>query len=221
MTKTVVLASGGGTNFQTLIDAKARGELPDTELVGVISSSPDAYALTRAKAAGIPCHVVDKRDYRKMLDKNDRARTRFTNAIVKQLEKWDADLVVTAGFLYILTPQFAKKYSNRIINIHPSLLPSFGGKGCYGLHVHEKVLEYGVKVTGATAHFLTPETDEGPIIVQKAVEVLSGDTPESLQLRVMQDAEWQILPQAVALFCSGKLSIEGRIVTAKADSKTE
>jgi phosphoribosylglycinamide formyltransferase-1 len=200
MVRTTILVSGGGTNLQALIDAKSRGELPSTEFVGVIGTSPTAYALTRARNAGIPTFVVDIADYPGMHN-----REAFTDAIVDTLNELKAELVVTAGFLYITTPRLVDEYSGRIINIHPSLLPSFGGAGCYGIHVHEQALAHGVKVTGATAHFVTQEPDTGPIILQRAVEVLPNDTPQSLQLRVMQEAEWQILPQAVELFCSGKL----------------
>ncbi|MDR0819609.1 MAG: phosphoribosylglycinamide formyltransferase [Oscillospiraceae bacterium] len=255
MTRTAILVSGGGTNLQALIDAKQRGELPDTEFVGVISSSPDAYALERAKLADIPRYVVDIAEYSSpptppqrrgqvkdaLLSEGGQAkdtplseggqakdaplfeggrggvspRERFTDAIVDILNGIGAELVITAGFLYITTPRFVNEYSGRIINIHPSLLPAFGGAGCYGIHVHEKVLAYGVKVTGATTHFVTQEPDTGPIILQKAVEVLPEDTPETLQLRVMRQAEWRILPEAVALYCSGRLRVNGRIVTVE------
>jgi phosphoribosylglycinamide formyltransferase-1 len=205
MVKTAVLVSGGGTNLQALIDAKRRGELPDTEFVGVISSSPDAYAVTRAKEANIPVYIVDIADY-------EGNREGFTGEITDTLNSVGAELVITAGFLYITTPRFVNEYDGRIINIHPSLLPSFGGVGCYGIHVHEKALAYGVKITGATAHFVTQEPDTGPIILQDSVKVLDSDTPEALQRRVMERVERKILPEAVRLYCAGKLKIDGRIV---------
>jgi len=207
MTKTAILVSGGGTNLQALIDAKNRGELPETEFVGVISSSPRAYALKRAEAAGIACFVVDIAEYPDIADRDE-----FTDAVVDILNSLDVDLVVTATFLYIMRPRFADEYSRRIINIHPSLLPAFGGIGCFGIHVHEKALEYGVKVTGATAHFVTQEPDVGPIILQHTVEVMPDDTPEMLQLRVMEQAEWLILPEAVALYCTGRLRTIDNVV---------
>lgn len=202
-----VLVSGGGTNLQALIGARDRGELGGGELAAVISSRADAYALERAKNAGIPGYVVARRDY----DSN-RAMTR---ALVARLRELDIDLVVLAGFMHILTEEMVQAYPNAILNVHPALIPSFCGAGYYGLHVHEKALAYGVKVTGATVHFVNEEPDGGPIILQKAVDILPGDTPETLQRRVMEQAEWHILPQAVALFCQGRLSVEGRIVTIK------
>ena len=202
-----VLVSGGGTNLQALIDAQARGELGGGELAAVISSKADAYALERAKNAGIPGYVVARKDY----DSN-RA---MTQALVSRLKELNIDLVVLAGFMHILTEEMVQAYPNAILNVHPALIPSFCGAGYYGLHVHEKALAYGVKVTGATVHFVNEEPDGGPIILQKAVDILPGDTPEVLQRRVMEQAEWHILPQAVALFCQGRLSVEGRIVTIK------
>lgn len=204
MTKTAVLVSGGGTNLQALIDAKLFGLLPNCELTAVISSSPNAYALVRAQNANIPTYVIDKNSYPN--------RSALTDAIVKKLKELKIDLVVMAGFILVLTRQIFDEFPYRIINIHPSLIPSFCGDGHYGIHVHEKALEYGVKLTGATAHFVTYETDNGPIIIQKAVEVYEDDTPEVLQARVMREAEWEILPQAVGLFCDGRLTVEGRIV---------
>jgi len=198
MVKTAVLVSGGGTNLQALIDAQRNGKLPDTEFVGVISSSPEAYAITRAKDAGIPTYVVD-------IEKFSNDREGFTDKITDTLNSIDAQLVITAGFLYVTTPRFVNEYGGRIINVHPSLLPSFGGVGCYGIHVHEKVLAYGVKVTGATTHFVTQEPDTGPIIMQKAVNILPGDTPQLLQKRVMEQAEWIILPETIRLYCAGKI----------------
>ena len=183
-----VLVSGGGTNLQALIDAQGRGELVNGRISAVISSTPDAFALERAKNAGIP------------------ALTRLLRETV------GADLVVMAGFMTILTEELFQAYPNAVINIHPSLIPSFCGVGCYGLHVHEKALEYGVKISGATVHFVTEECDAGPIILQKAAEVLPGDTPEVLQRRIMEQCEWKLLPQAVSLFCQDRLKVEGRAV---------
>ena len=207
MTRIAVLVSGGGTNLQALIGARDRGELGGGELAAVISSKPAAYALERAKNAGIPCYVVARKDY----DSN-RA---MTQALVSKLKELDIGLVVLAGFMHILTEEMVQAYPNAILNVHPALIPSFCGAGYYGLHVHEKALAYGVKVTGATVHFVNEEPDGGPIVLQKAVDILPGDTPEVLQRRVMELAEWHILPQAVALFCQGRLSVEGRIVTIK------
>ena len=207
MTRIAVLVSGGGTNLQALIGARDRGELGGGELAAVISSKADAYALERAKNAGIPGYVVARKDY----DSN-RA---MTQALVSRLKELNIDLVVLAGFMHILTEEMVHAYPNAILNVHPALIPSFCGAGYYGLHVHEKALAYGVKVTGATVHFVNEEPDGGPIVLQKAVDILPGDTPEVLQRRVMEQAEWHILPQAVALFCQGRLSVEGRIVTIK------
>ena len=207
MTRIAVLVSGGGTNLQALIGARDWGELGGGELAAVISSKADAYALERAKNAGIPGYVVARKDY----DSN-RA---MTQALVAKLKELGIDLVVLAGFMHILTEEMVQAYPNAILNVHPALIPSFCGAGYYGLHVHEKALAYGVKVTGATVHFVNEEPDGGPIVLQKAVDILPGDTPEVLQRRVMEQAEWHILPQAVALFCQGRLSVEGRIVTIK------
>ncbi len=207
MTRIAVLVSGGGTNLQALIGARDRGELGGGELAAVISSKADAYALERAKNAGIPGYVVARKDY----DSN-RA---MTQALVAKLKELGIDLVVLAGFMHFLTEEMVQAYPNAILNVHPALIPSFCGAGYYGLHVHEKALAYGVKVTGATVHFVNEEPDGGPIVLQKAVDILPGDTPEVLQRRVMEQAEWHILPQAVALFCQGRLSVEGRIVTIK------
>ena len=207
MTRIAVLVSGGGTNLQALIGARDRGELGGGELAAVISSKADAYALERAKNAGIPGYVIARKDY----DSN-RA---MTQALVAKLKELGIDLVVLAGFMHILTEEMVQAYPNAILNVHPALIPSFCGAGYYGLHVHEKALAYGVKVTGATVHFVNEEPDGGPIVLQKAVDILPGDTPEVLQCRVMEQAEWVILPQAVALFCQGRLSVEGRIVTIK------
>lgn len=204
MKRIAVLVSGGGTNLQALIDAKARGEIPQGEFAAVISSSPNAYSLKRAEMAGIPSFVIDRKAY--------ASNREMTVSLTELLKKERIDLVVLAGFLYILTSELVNTYPNAIINVHPALIPSFCGEGCYGLHVHEKALEYGVKVSGATVHFVSEECDGGPIILQKAVPVEEGDTPEVLQRRIMEQAEWILLPKAVDLFCRDKLSVEGRRV---------
>ena len=199
-----VLVSGGGTNLQALIDAQGRGEIVNGSITAVISSSPDAYALERAKKAGIPGYVIDRQDY-----PSNRA---MTVALVDKLHELDIQLVVLAGFMTILTEEMVQAFPNAILNIHPALIPSFAGPGCYGLHVHEKALAYGVKLSGATVHFVSPECDGGPIVLQKAVEVLPDDTPEVLQRRIMEQCEWKLLPQAVSLFCQDRLAVEGRTV---------
>ena len=199
-----VLVSGGGTNLQALIDAQARGELINGEITAVISSNPGAYALERAAKAGIPGYVVARKEF--------PSSQAMTAALVEQLRALDIDLVVLAGFMVILTGEMVRAFPNAILNVHPALIPSFCGAGYYGLHVHEAALAYGVKLTGATVHFVNEEPDGGPIVLQKAVEILEGDTPEVLQRRVMEQAEWHILPQAVSLFCEGRLCVEGRIV---------
>ena len=204
MVRIAVLVSGGGTNLQALIDAQRRGEIPGGEITAVIASKPGVYALERAKKAGIPGHVVARSDYGSARD--------MTVALVEKLKALEIDLVVLAGFMTIITEEMVSAYPNAILNVHPALIPSFCGQGYYGLHVHEKALEYGVKVSGATVHFVSEECDGGPIVLQKAVYVEEGDTPEILQKRIMEQAEWVILPRAVALFCAGKLSVEGRIV---------
>ena len=199
-----VLVSGGGTNLQALIDAQARGEIVNGEIVLVISSTPSAHALERAAKAGIPSCVVARKEY--------PSNQAMTVALVDKLKEARIDLVVLAGFMVILTGEMVQAYPNAILNVHPALVPSFAGPGCYGLHVHEKALEYGVKLTGATVHFVSEECDGGPIVSQKAVEVLPDDTPEVLQRRVMEQCEWKLLPQAVSLFCQDRLSVEGRTV---------
>lgn len=204
MKRIAVLVSGGGTNLQALIDAQARGELTNGQIVAVLSSKEGAYALERAKAAGIPGYVVPRKAF--------PSNQAMTLALVDKLRELNIDLVVLAGFLHILTEEMVQAYPNAILNVHPALIPSFCGAGFYGLHVHEKALEYGVKVSGATVHFVTEEPDGGPIVLQQAVEVREGDTPEVLQKRIMEQAEWKILPQAVALFCQDRLKVEGRIV---------
>ena len=206
-TRIAVLVSGGGTNLQALIDAQSRGELGGGEIVAVISSKEGAYALERAAKAGIAGFVLP----RKSFDSN-RA---MTVALVEMLRKLDIQLVVLAGCMIIFTQELVDAYPNAIMNVHPALIPSFCGEGFYGLKVHEKALEYGVQLSGATVHFVSAECDGGPIIAQKAVAVEENDTPETLQKRIMEQAEWQLLPQAVSLFCQGRLSVEGRTVVVK------
>ncbi len=195
--KIAVLCSGGGTNFQALYDAQEAGLLPHGEIVLVLSDHAEAYALERARRAGIPVAVFDR--------KQVSCRAEREEGMLAALKASGAELVVLAGFLSILSPAFVSAYEGRILNIHPALLPSFGGEGFYGLRVHEAVLKAGVKVTGATVHFVTAACDAGPIIAQKAVEVKEGDTPETLQKRVMREAEWVIYPEAVEQVCK-KLS---------------
>lgn len=204
MKKIAVLVSGGGTNLQALLDAQSRGEIVGGEIVAVISNNPEAYALERAKKAGVAGYVLTREQYPTARD--------LTVALVEKLRELDIQLVVMAGFMTIVTEELLQSYANAIINIHPSLIPSFCGPGCFGLHVHEKALAYGVKVSGATVHFVTQECDAGPIIFQKTVEVLPDDTPEVLQRRIMEECEWKLLPKAVSLFCQDKLVVEGRKV---------
>ncbi len=201
MMNIAVLVSGGGTNLQALIDAEARGEIKNGKIVFVLSSNENAYALKRAEKAGIENTVVSRSAYDTGED--------YDKAILKALDDKNIDLVVLAGFLSILGSEFINKYKNRIINIHPSLIPLFCGDGFYGKKVHTAVLESGVKVTGATAHFVNEITDGGAIILQKAVYVEQGDNEEILQYRVMRQAEWEILPKAVSLFCEGRIKITG------------
>ena len=192
MLNIVVLVSGGGTNLQALLDAKAAGQIPNGNFVRVISSAAGAYALERAKNAGVQGVVVERKG---------KTAEEFETALLAELEAAEADLIVLAGFMTILSEKTIEKYPEKIINVHPALIPSFCGKGFYGLKVHEAALEKGVKVTGATVHFVNEIPDGGRIIAQKAVEVLDGDTPEILQRRVMEQAEWKILPAAVAKLC--------------------
>ena len=213
MKRIAVLVSGGGTNLQALIDAQGRGELTGGRITLVLSSSPSAYALTRAADAGIPSVVVSRADY------PDNGA--LTHAIAEQLAAAKIDLVVLAGFMYILSEELTEAYPNAVINVHPALIPSFCGPGAYGLHVHEKALAYGVKVSGATVHFVSPECDGGPIILQKAVPVEEGDTPAVLQRRIMEQAEWKLLPAAVSLFCQDRLRVEGRIVHILPEAESE
>ena len=199
-----VLVSGGGTNLQALIDCQKDGYFGESEITLVVASKPGVYALDRAANAGIKGTVLARRDYEDIAS--------YSKALVETLQAEDIDLVVLAGFLTIIDEQVYEAFPNRIINVHPALIPSFCGKGYYGLHVHEEALKKGVKVSGATVHFVTPECDAGPIILQKAVEVKQGDTPEILQKRIMEEAEWKILPLAVKLFCEDRISVENNIV---------
>ena len=201
MKNIVVLVSGGGTNLQALIDAQNRGEIKSGKITCVISSNPNAYALTRAQNNGIETAVIRRKDY----DEFDK----YDEALTELLKSKNADLIVLAGFMTILGKGVIRAFENRIINIHPALIPSFCGEGYYGLRVHEEALKKGVKVTGATAHFVNEICDGGPIIIQKAVGVKDGDTPEILQKRVMEQAECIILPRAVALFCEDKIKVIG------------
>jgi phosphoribosylglycinamide formyltransferase-1 len=204
----VVLVSGGGTNLQALIDAGKRGELGNGEITCVISSKEGAYALTRAEENNIKTRTLIRKDY------SDIAS--YSKAMRDALLEEKADLIVYAGFMTILDENVCDAFPNRMINVHPALIPSFCGKGFYGLHVHEEALKKGVKVSGATVHFVTAECDAGPIILQKAVEVLENDTPETLQKRIMENAEWKILPQAVKLFCDDKITVEnGKTIISK------
>ena len=204
--KIAVLVSGGGTNLQALIDAQKRGELGG-EITAVISTKEGAYALERAAKAGIPGYVVPRKAY-----PDNRS---MTQAMVAKLQELDIQLVVLAGCMVIFTSELVDAYPNAIMNVHPALIPSFCGEGYYGLHVHEKALEYGVKLSGATVHFVSAECDGGPIIAQKGVAVRADDTPETLQRRIMEEAEWKLLPEAVKLFCEDRLRVEGRNVIIK------
>ncbi len=200
MKNIVVLVSGGGTNLQALIDAQNDGKIQNGKISCVISSNPETYALERARNNGIDTAVIRRRDYENQKE--------YDKALVELLKTKNADLIVLAGFMTILGEYVIQSFRNKIINIHPSLIPSFCGEGFYGLRVHEQALKKGVKVTGATVHFVNEICDGGAIILQKAVEVHSGDTPEILQKRVMQEAEWKILPLAVSLFCDGRIRVK-------------
>ena len=189
-----VLVSGGGTNLQALLDAEAAGKIPHGEIALVISNNPDAYALERAKKFGVPGAVITRKEC--------GSKEAFEDALQAVLERNGTDLIILAGFMAILSKNFTSKWPQRIINVHPSLIPSFCGEGFYGLKVHEAALNYGVKVTGATVHFVNEIPDGGEIIAQKAVEILDGDTPETLQRRVMEQAEWLLLPQAAEKVCA-------------------
>lgn len=207
MLRVAVMVSGGGTNLQAIIDAVQDGKITNTELVAVISNNKNAYALERAKQAGIEDVVVSPKDYEN--------REQFNQALVEKVDSLNVDLIVLAGYLVVIPPAMIDKYENRIINIHPSLIPSFCGTGFYGLKVHEAALERGVKVVGATVHFVDKGTDTGPIILQKAVDVEYNDTPEVLQRRVMEQAEWILLPQAIDMIANGKVKVvDGKTVIA-------
>lgn len=207
MINVAVLVSGGGTNLQALIDSIEAGEVSNAVISAVISNKKDAYALTRASEHNIPSVCISPKDY--------DTREAFAEALLAALEEYKADLVVLAGYLVIVPEIVISKYYGKMINIHPSLIPSHCGPGYYGLHVHESVLARGNKVTGATVHFVDEGTDTGPIILQKAVDVMEGDTPEVLQKRVMEQAEWKILPQAVDLIANDKIYIDGSLVKQK------
>ena len=205
MLRVVVCVSGGGTNLQAIIDAVESGAITNTKIVGVISNNQNAYALERAKKHGIAGQCISPKQF--------SSRAEFNEKFIKAVDEMQPDLIVLAGFLVVIPPAMIEKYRNRIINIHPSLIPSFCGTGFYGLKVHEAALARGVKVVGATVHFVDEGTDTGPIILQKAVEVEQGDTPEVLQRRVMEQAEWKILPKAIDLIANDKVSvIDGRTV---------
>ena len=208
MLKVVVCVSGGGTNLQAIIDSIADGRITNTEIIGVISNNYGVKSLERAEKAGIPAFVLSPKDYSE--------RSEFNKAFLDKVKELNPDLVVLAGFLVRIPEEFVKEYSNRIVNIHPSLIPSFCGVGYYGLKVHEKALERGVKITGATVHFVNEGMDEGPIIAQKPVAVEDDDTPEILQRRVMEQAEWVILPKAIDDIANGRIKVSGtKVVSAK------
>lgn len=203
MMNIAVLVSGGGTNLQALIDAQNSGEIKNGRITCVISSKDGVYALERAENNGIKTRVIPRAEYSDIQS--------YTKAVTDALLEEKADLVVYAGFMTILDEQIVQAFPLKMMNVHPALIPSFCGKGYYGLHVHEAVLASGVKVTGATVHFVTEECDGGPIILQKCAEVKNGDTPEILQKRVMEQCEWKILPKAVSLFCEGRIKVNGRV----------
>lgn len=204
-----VLVSGGGTNLQALIDAQDRSELGNGEISLVIASKPGVYALERAKNNSIKAIVLARREYDSIAS--------YSRALVNTMVAEKIDLVVLAGFLTIIDEQVYEQFPNKILNVHPALIPSFCGKGFYGLYVHEAALAKGVKISGATVHIVTPECDAGPIVLQKAVEVKQGDTPETLQKRIMEEAEWKILPEAVRLFCDDKIIVENDKVYIKGE----
>ena len=197
--KIVVMVSGGGTNLQAIIDSVKNGQITNAEIAGVISNNKNAYALERARENNIPARYISPKDY--------DSREEFNEKLLEAVDALSPDLVVLAGFLVVIPPAMIERYRNRMINIHPSLIPSYCGKGYYGLKVHEAALARGVKVVGATVHFVDEGTDTGPIILQKAVEVQQGDTPEVLQRRVMEQAEWKILPKAIDLIANGKVRV--------------
>ncbi len=205
MLKVAVLVSGGGTNLQAIIDSIESGRVTGASIVSVVSNNKNAYALTRAKNHGIPGVCISPKDY--------PDREQFNQALLEHLESIGADLIVLAGYLVVVPGSIIEKFRNRMINIHPSLIPSFCGTGYYGLKVHEAVLKRGVKVSGATVHFVDEGTDTGPILMQKAVDVLPGDTPEILQRRIMEQAEWVLLPAAIDAIANGRVEIHGNIAT--------
>lgn len=207
MLKVGVLVSGGGTNLGAIIAGIQEGIITNTKIEVVISNRLDAYALTRAEEAGIPAKCISPKDF--------KDRDEFNQALLEQLDSYELDLIVLAGFLVIVPSNIIERYENRIINIHPSLIPSYCGEGFYGLKVHEAVLRRGNKITGATVHFVDEGTDTGPIILQKAVEVNDSDTPELLQKRVMEEAEWKILPEAIHLIANNKIHVVDNIVRSK------
>ena len=207
MLKTAVLVSGGGTNLQAILDAMDEGRITNTSVEVVISNNPRAYALKRAEKHNIPALCLSPKSY--------DSREQYYQALLETLQSYETQLIVLAGCMVVMPKAVVEAYPNRIINVHPALIPSFCGTGCYGLHVHEKALERGVKVTGATVHFVDEGTDTGPIILQKAVEILPKDTPETLQRRVMEQAEWQILPQAIDLIANGKIVVEQKTARIK------
>lgn len=207
MLNVVVLVSGGGTNLQAIIDAVESGQITNTKIAGVISNNQNAYALERAKKHGIPSLCISPKQF--------ASREEFNEQFLEKVNELHPDLIVLAGFLVVIPPAMIETYRNRIINIHPSLIPSFCGTGFYGLKVHEAALARGVKVVGATVHFVDEGTDTGPIILQKAVEVEAGDTPEVLQRRVMEQAEWKILPKAIDLIANGKVSVLDGLTVVK------
>lgn len=199
MLRIAVLVSGGGTNLQALIDAEKSGIIKNGKIELVLSSKAGVYALERAKNAGIKTEVVARKDYSDIEE--------YSLKLIEVLKENNIDLIVLAGFMTIISESVSKAFENRIVNVHPALIPSFCGKGYYGLHVHEEALKKGVKLSGATVHFVTEVCDGGPIILQKAVEVMDDDTPETLQRRIMEEAEWKILPEAVSLICQGKVEV--------------
>ena len=205
MLNIAVLVSGGGTNLQALIDAEKAGKIKNGHISVVVASRPGVYALERAANAGIEGVVLARKDFADV--------DAYSEALENLLKEKKTDLIVLAGFMTITNEKFTKAFENRIINVHPALIPSFCGKGFYGLHVHEAALARGVKLSGATVHFVNEVCDGGPIILQKAVPVENGDTPETLQRRIMEQAEWQLLPEAVSLFCEGRLQVDGAVVT--------
>ncbi len=205
MYRVLVCVSGGGTNLQAILDRVADGTLAGVEIAGVLSNNPGAYALERAKKANVPTVCVSRKDYPSGAD--------FDKALLETVNGFHPDLIVLAGFMVVIPPAFVRAYAGRILNIHPSLIPSFCGTGCYGLHVHEQALARGVKVTGATVHFVDEGTDTGPILLQKAVPVEQGDTPEILQRRVMEQAEWKLLPEAIGLMAAGRVELkDGKVI---------